>query len=88
MKSSEAMIFAVMSAIFAIAERSLKNSGLQRGLTRDLARSRVAPESHRNREVTGIATGNRDRNREVTGSNPVEVLNFSDFSPQLQKLPS
>ena len=30
-ESSEAMIFAVMSAIFAIAERSLKNSGLQRG---------------------------------------------------------
>ena len=28
------------------------------------------------------------RNREVTGSNPVEVLNFSGFSPQLQKLRS
>ena len=27
-----AMIFAVMNAIFTIAERSLKNSGLQRGL--------------------------------------------------------
>ena len=32
MKSSEAMIFAVMNAIFTIASRSLKNSGLQRGL--------------------------------------------------------
>ena len=31
-KSSEAMILAVMNAIFAIAQRSLKNSGLQRGL--------------------------------------------------------
>ena len=28
------------------------------------------------------------RNREVTGSNPVEVLNFSGFSTQLQKLRS
>ena len=32
MKSSEAMIFAVMNAIFAIAWRGLKNSGLQRAL--------------------------------------------------------
>ena len=30
--SSEAMILAVMNAIFAIAYRSLKNSGPQRGL--------------------------------------------------------
>ena len=30
--TSEAMIFAVMNAIFTIALRSLKNSGLQRGL--------------------------------------------------------
>ena len=28
------------------------------------------------------------RNREVTGSNPVKVLNFSSFSTQLQKLRS
>ena len=32
MESSEAMILAVMNAIFAIAQRSLKNSGLQQGL--------------------------------------------------------
>ena len=32
MKSSKAMILAVMNAILAIAKRSLKNSGLQRGL--------------------------------------------------------
>ena len=32
MKSSKAMILAVMDAILAIAKRSLKNSGLQRGL--------------------------------------------------------
>ena len=32
--SSEAMIFAVMKGIFAIAQRSLKNSGLQRGLNK------------------------------------------------------
>ena len=33
MKSSEAVILAVMSAIFAIASRGLKKSGLQRGLS-------------------------------------------------------
>ena len=32
MKSSEAMILAVINAILATAKRSLKNSGLQRGL--------------------------------------------------------
>ena len=47
MKSSEAMIFAVMNVILVRA-------------------------SH--------------RNREVTDSNPVEVLDFSGFSTQLQKL--
>ena len=31
------MIFAVINAIQAIANRSLKNSGLQQGLTRDIA---------------------------------------------------
>ena len=63
MKSSGAMILAVMNAIFEIAERNLKNSGLQRGLN-------PSPRD------TGA------------GSNPVDVLNFSGFFTQLQKLRS
>ena len=33
MKSSQAMILALMNTILAIAQKSLENSGLQRGLT-------------------------------------------------------
>ena len=57
MKSSEAMILAVMNAIFAI------------GFIAQLVRA-------------------LHRYREVTGPNPIEVLNFSGFFTQLQKLRS
>ena len=136
MKSSEAMILAVMNAIFAIALRSLKISGLQRGLNRDLAIP-VRRSNQLSYEATDVGgwsfvgsymihssqfiydpfhtpfiidsflagtlepTNDQPqsgfiaqlvrashRYREVTGSNPVEVLNFSGFSTQLQKLRS
>ena len=55
MKSSEAMILTFMNAIFAIAQRSLKNSGLQRGWTHDLAKPDLVKEGlhelHRNKKV-------------------------------------
>ena len=59
LKSSEAVIFSVINAIFIIAI------------------------------VSGFIVhlvGASHRNREFTGSNPVEVLNFSGFSMHLQKL--
>ena len=125
MKSSEAMIFAVTNAIFTIAQRSLKNSGLQRGLNpwpRDsgatLQLSYEATDvgswsfvgsnvpwrnesmmkwymkwiiwtaDMKSSEAMIFASYERNfyncvENRVVTGSNPVEVLNFSGFSAQL-----
>ena len=61
------MIIAVMNAIYAIAYRSLEKSGPQRGLNRRFI-AQLVRASH--------------RYREVTGSNPVEVLTFSDFYTQ------
>ena len=56
MKSSEAVILAVMNATLAISWRSLKISGPQRGLTRDLA----MPVRHSNQlsyEATAVGLG-------------------------------
>ena len=72
MKSSEAMIFAVMKPL-TLGAGPLDVSGFIAQWLHSFV-AQLVRASH--------------RNREVTGSNPVEVLNFSGFSTQLQKLRS
>ena len=67
MKSSEAMILAIMNCV-----KKPENSGLQRGLN-------PAPNVS---GFIGQLVRASHRYRGVTGSNPVEVLNFSGFFTQ------
>ena len=61
MKSSEAMIFAVITGP-------------------------LEPTNHHVSGFIAQLVRASQRNREVTGSNPVEVLNFSGFSTQIAKI--
>ena len=97
MKSNEAMIFAVMRAIFCNCvekpEKFRTSTGFEPVTSRfrcdALTNWAMKPLTLSVATVSGfIAQLVRasHRNREVTGSNPVEVLNFSGFSTQLQKI--
>ena len=63
MKSSKAMNLVVMDAILAFANRSLKNSGLQRDLNRDLA-----IWVRRSNQVTFVASNFPVRNESMNSS--------------------
>ena len=79
MKPSEAMIVAVMNATFAIALRRLKNSRLQQNNDQH-------PTSVASCSSVGLEHCMHIPRAQVQP--PVEVLNFSGFSMQLQKLHS
>ena len=81
MKTSEAMIFAVVKAIIAIAYRSLKNSWLQRIWTRDLAIP-VRRSNQLSYKATDVGSWSFVGEVAET-SNPVKLMNFSGFSKQL-----
>ena len=87
MKSSEAMIFAVMNAIFAIIYDSFHIPFHHWFIPHGTIRTHKWPAPNVSGFIAQLVRASH-RNREVTGLNAVEILNSSGFSTQLQKLRS